>query len=729
MEDKSIAMQEYFLYLDKHVQEAYTIAERARKKGFDPELTVGIPLAKNMAERVEGIVSVAAAQLKGSGISQRIITLEKEMGTQNWKIAFIIALEVAQQKFCSFKDVRTAMEVGLRIGLAYITNGVVASPLEGFVRLELKKRNDTGKEYFALYFSGPIRSAGTTATCIFVAVADYVRVKMGYDPYDPTSHEIKRTFSELEYFHERIANLQYFPSERETEFITSHLPLQIDGDASEKIEVPNYKDLPRVSTNMLRNGFCLVNAEGLAQKFAKFWGKFSKWYKEFGMDHWIFLDDYVKLQKEIKAHGAVKKDASVKIAPDYTYIKDIVGGRPILGHPLQRGSFRLHYGRTRTSGFSSDAIHPATMVITNNYLAIGTQLKTERPGKATTLTTCDRIEGPIVKLKDQSVRYIDTVEDAQKYVKDITEIIYLGDILINYGDFLNRGHILAPPGYCDEWWVRELEAQLPPEERIPYTAMLHDPIRFIPSCADALLLSQKYSIPLHPRYTYHWMDITYESLAVFLPWLHTGIRKEGNLIFPYTFTTDPAYSPKRTLELLGVPHRLIQNEYILIEGSWADAFCANVGMTTTVPDYVLDPHDTNPLTFINKYSLAVLKDKSGIFIGTRMGRPEKAKIRKMTGSPHGLFPVGDEGGRLRSFQSALEKGKVTAQFPLLYCPTCKDYSVYPQCPRCATATVQHQYCKQCGIVQQPCTHNPVNYKELSVSVCSFTFLPPFDNIF
>ncbi len=716
MEDKSITMQDYFASLDKYVQEAYAVAERARQKGFDPEPHVGIPLAKNMAERVEGIVSVAAAQLKGSGVSQRIIDLEKEMGTQNWKIAFIIALEVAQQQFCPFKDIRTAMEVGLRIGLAYITNGVVASPLEGFVRLELKKRNDNQKEYFALYFSGPIRSAGTTATCIFVAVADYVRVKMGYAPYDPTEHEIKRTFSELEYFHERIANLQYFPSERETEFLTSHLPLQIDGDASEKIEVPNYKDLPRVSTNMLRNGFCLVNAEGLAQKFAKFWGKFSKWHKEFGMDHWNFLDDYVKLQKEIKAHGAIKKDASVKIAPDYTYIKDIVGGRPILGHPLQRGSFRLRYGRTRTSGFSSDAIHPATMIVTNNYLAIGTQLKTERPGKSTTLTTCDRIEGPIVKLKDQSVRYIDTVEDAQKYVKDIVEIIYLGDILINYGDFLDRGHILAPPGYCEEYWVRELEAKLTLEERVPYAPMIRDPTRFIPSCEDALALSQKYSIPLHPRYTYHWMDITFEHLTSFLPWLRTGIRKEDKLIFPHTPTGDPAHSQKRTLELLGVPHSLVQNEYILIEGSWANAFCANTGITTTVPDYILDPSETNPLTFMNKYSLAVLKDKSGIFIGTRMGRPEKAKIRKMTGSPHGLFPVGDEGGRLRSFQSALEKGKITAQFPLLYCPTCNDYSVYHQCHRCATITVQHYSCKQCGIVKQPCAHTPVNYKELSIPI-------------
>jgi len=36
-----------------------------------------------------------------------------------------------------------------------------------------------------------------------------------------------------------------------------------------KREVFNYKDLPRVETNFIRGGFCLVAAEGMAQKAAK----------------------------------------------------------------------------------------------------------------------------------------------------------------------------------------------------------------------------------------------------------------------------------------------------------------------------------------------------------------------------------------------------------------------------------------------------------------------------
>ena len=83
------------------------------------------------------------------------------------------------------------------------------------MKSELKKTR-SGKEYFCLYFSGPIRSAGTTATCAFVALADYVRHEMGYYEYDPTDSEIKRIVIELMDYHEKVTNLQYMPTEEES---------------------------------------------------------------------------------------------------------------------------------------------------------------------------------------------------------------------------------------------------------------------------------------------------------------------------------------------------------------------------------------------------------------------------------------------------------------------------------------------------------------------------------
>ena len=148
--------------ITKKISAAYKAANAARLKGYDPEETVNIPLAKNMAERVEGLVSVAAPNIINKGLPKRINELEGIYGKLDWRVALKIALETTQQKFCEFETQKEAIETGIRVGLAYLTMGIVASPLEGFVGLKIRKRRD-GKEYFSLMYSGPIRSAGGTA--------------------------------------------------------------------------------------------------------------------------------------------------------------------------------------------------------------------------------------------------------------------------------------------------------------------------------------------------------------------------------------------------------------------------------------------------------------------------------------------------------------------------------------------------------------------------------------
>ena len=280
-----------------------------------------------------------------AGIPQRIKELEAVHGKLNWRVALDVSLEVAQEKFCKFASKKEAIEIGIRIGIAYLTLGVVASPLEGFVELKIKKRRD-GKEYFALMYAGPIRSAGGTAGAVSVVLADYLRKKMGYDVYDPDEKEVNRMVTELYDYHERITNLQYLPSGKEIQFLVAHLPVQIDGDASEDIEVSNYKDVDRIETNRIRSGPCLVLGECVAQKAPKVWSQLKKWMKDFDLEHWSFLEEFTALQKEMKA----KAKASQKgIVPIYTYIQDLVAGRPVLGHPLSVGGFRLRYGRCRNS--------------------------------------------------------------------------------------------------------------------------------------------------------------------------------------------------------------------------------------------------------------------------------------------------------------------------------------------------------------------------------------------
>ncbi len=695
--------QDYFSKIDREVHEVYDVAKKARAIGIDPKNEPEIVIAKNMAERVVGLITVVAPEIGSTTIISRIKELEEIYGAQDWRVALTMAYEVASDKFCKFETKLKSMEIGIRLGIAYITNGVVSSPLEGFTELKIKKRRDGG-EYFALYFSGPMRSAGGTAESVSVLIGDYVRRKMGYLPYDPEEKEIKRTYTELYDYHDRITNLQYLPSEEEISFIVSRLPVQVDGEPSEKLEASNYKGLDRIETDKLRNGVCLVIGEGICQKAAKLYKNLSKWGKDFGLEEWIvFLGEFVELQKKKKAKEKEKEPKYVGLKPDHTFIKDIVAGRPVLTDPMTAGGFRLRYGRTRVSGLSAQSMHPATMTILGDFIAIGTQLKLERPGKSTVISPCDKLEGPLVKLTNGNVVYLDKPEEARKLIKDVEEIIYLGDLLISYGDFFNRGHVLAPAGYCEEWWALEVEKAAKEKGREEeFKEIIQNPWKKV-SFSEALEISEALGIPLHPKHTFYWEFLNFEDIRKLQEWLHRGAVQDEKVVLPIHEDI-----PKRALEILGVPHKVVTNEYIVIEGDAAKSFSfilSRIDLSKKGKDvYELLPKEI------------VLRKKGGTFIGARMGRPEKSKIRKLKGSPQVLFPVGNEGGRLRSFQSALEVGSIQGEFPIFYCRKCSAETIYPLCESCGTLTEKKYICPLCGVSDKQCHEQARSFKNWKLDV-------------
>ena len=726
--------------ITKKISAAYKAANAARLKGYDPEETVNIPLAKNMAERVEGLVSVAAPNIINKGLPKRINELEGIYGKLDWRVALKIALETTQQKFCEFETQKEAIETGIRVGLAYLTMGIVASPLEGFVGLKIRKRRD-GKEYFSLMYSGPIRSAGGTAGAVSVVIADYIRKNLGFDVYDPSEKEIRRMVTELYDYHERVTNLQYLPSEKEISFLTGNLPVQIDGDASEDIEVSNHKDLERIDTNRVRSGPCLVLGECIAQKAVKVWSQLKKWGKEFDIGHWEFLQEFVQLQKETRAKEKTTKKG---IYPIYTYIQDLVAGRPVLTHPSAVGGFRLRYGRCRTSGYSASAIHPATMVILDGYLAIGTQLKVERPGKATAISMCDSIEGPIVKLKDNSVLKLDSEQKAKEVLGMIKEIIFLGDILISYGDFFNRAHPLAPAGYCEEWWALDVEksmvnlfgsldyyklSQLTNIEAEYLEKLTREYFFRSPDAKTAITLSRSIGVPLHPCYTYHWKTISRESFIDLLKWLMSAkIEFEGGRISKIILQKNEI--GKRILELLGIPHVFINSEFTVIGKEDAEILYSMLKLGgSDFYEQCKNSEIEEVIDIINSVSDIKLRDKSGTFIGARMGRPEKAKVRKLDGSPHTLFPIGKQGGKLRAFQSAMEIGFIEAELPSYFCGKCKKETIFGICEQCGEKTGKMNYCRLCGLVKgAKCQHGEaLNYKSQKIDI-NYHFKKALENL-
>lgn len=678
-------VKEYFEFLEQEVKKQYELARSARKQGFDPVGDVEVSLANTLAERVVGLVSVLYPQIQDKKVIERILVLEKKHHSLDPAVALCIAEEIAKEQLCKFTSHLEAVEAGIRVALGYLTLGYVSSPIEGFIQLKVKKTAN-GEDFLAAYYSGPIRSAGGTEAAFSLVIVDHLREVFGYALYDPTEDEVKRGVQECYEYHERITNLQYLPSEQEIEFLMRHLPVQLTGDPSEDKEVYNYKDLVRVETNFIRSGFALVLGEGIAQKAPKVLARIlALKQKGFSLSGWNWLEEFVKLQKKIKEEkqaGGGRTGA--------TYMQDIVAGRPVFAHPSRSGAFRLRYGRARNTGYSTLAVHPATMAITHGFLALGTQMKTEKPTKGCTTAVCDSIEGPIVRLQDGSVKALRSFEEAQQAYAKTQEILYLGDLLVPYGDFLNRNHPLEKQGYIEQYWLAELE-------KAGGKSVL------FPAFEEAVALSRQYGVALHPSLTYFWSQLSQEQFFGLVDWMGHGTVKEEVLVLPYGVRERERFvQGKRGLEIAGCEHQ-VTTEHVVVSKKDTLVLLFNLGLDVA---RAFEPQldmmnerlvglkelkEKTVLESVNALCSVKIKDKAGTFIGARMGRPEKAKLRELAGSPHVLFPVGEEGGRLRSVQTAIEKGGVEAEFPTFWCKKCGQEQIYPRCEVCRETCALMRY--------------------------------------
>jgi len=449
--------EEYFNRISEQTDKAYELAEKAREQSKDPEQKIDIPVATDLPEKASSLVIAAKfPELEDQGVAERIRELEDEFGKNDERVSFQIAREIAEGNFYEFDEVERACDAGVRVGASYMTGGITTAPLEGIGDVKVRT-NDDGTEYLAMYYSGPIRSAGGTASAMSVLLADYVRIGVGLDKFKPSETVINRYATEVEDYYNRVTAKQYNPTREETKRIASNVPVEVTGSATESLDVSNYKDLERVKTNQIRGGMCLVYLDGLPLKASKIKKRIEKWGEDFGLEHWKWVEDYLELQKEIHSsddeedEDGSEDEKKSKYTPSDKYLGSLTAGRPIFAHPGKKGGFRLRYGHSRTNGLAANSFHPATMEITERFLAIGTQMKIEYPGKATVGTPCDSIHPPIVRLENGDVIKVETRDQARELENDIEEILFLGDMLVTYGEFVENGKKLLPSPYVEEW--------------------------------------------------------------------------------------------------------------------------------------------------------------------------------------------------------------------------------------------------------------------------------------
>jgi len=701
--------REYFKKIEKRTGEEYELASTARRQAGDLSETPEIYIAKDMADKVEGLVEIP-------GLAGIIRDLAKKHETE-----LEIAFELSKKVVAMEQDKEKAADKAVRAGLALLTQGTVAAPLEGIAKLRIKKNPD-GSEYLSIYYAGPIRAAGGTAEALSVILGDYVRKTLGLSRYKPTPREIGRYYEEIQWYHRHV-HLQYCPSEEEIKTIVANTPVCVDGEPTEEQEVANYRDLGRVETNRIRGGMCLVIGEGLAQKAPKLWKRMKNIQEKYSLD-WSWLESLVK--KEVKKEttdesanihvpgledvtdvvGDDLADAFELLAADgdwgwqeeeeeseiskegsKKYIQEVPAGRPVFCHPSKRGGFRLRYGRTRATGYAAVAINPATMHILNSFIAIGTQIRLERPGKAAIVTPCDTIDGPIVRLESGEVLQINTLKQAEKNKESVEKILHLGDILISAGDFIENNHQLVPGVYCEEWWAQELLEKTKSEKSIE--DFVKPPFK-TPSFEKAFELSKKYNIPLHPKHTFCWEALTLKQLHSLIKAVSKTKPTNKKIILENNEVI------KNILETLGVYHKIKDKKINITEHATPLLASLNFSKDTLANVEKESPRAKSVLKIVNKLSGLRIKAKAPTLVGARMGRPEKAKPRKMRPAPHVMFPTGGRKGRIRNIvKIANSTGTSEPELARFKCFSCNSIGITPKCQKCGSKTKLVRTCPMC----------------------------------
>jgi len=671
----SEAYSRYVENLENEFWRLYGISEKAREKGFDPALKPECKVARDLADLVEGLVGP-------KGVAESIRKLSDKLPRE--ELAFKIAEEIVYGKF-GHMEPEEAADQAIRTALAILTEGLTAAPLQGVAKVKIKTNFDRTR-YLAIYFAGPIRSAGGTDQALTLIIGDFVRRLLGLDRYKPKEEEMLRFVEEIRLYERSVGRFQYHVSDEELLKALQWLPVEVTGTESDPFEVSTFRNLPRIETNRVRGGALRVVNDGIVGRAPKVYAIVEK----LGIQGWDWLKEFRK-KSEKKSSG---------------FMDDVIAGRPIFCFASSRGGFRLRYGRARNTGLTAVGVHPATMLILNGFLAAGTQMRLELPGKGGIAVPVDSLEPPVVLLRDGSVVRV-TLENVSVVKDQISRVLFLGDILISFGDFLYNNKVLLPSGYVEEWWVEDLKqaiakrfngdihdaskASCVPVDRLK--AFLKDPFANKPTIKEAIDISLVLRVPLHPAFTFFWSNLnSTEDVKMLREWLISSrVRYENGLIQEIVGDNNP--DVKGALEAIYLPHKVLGDK-IFVEGECAHALavCLRYGSTENV-----DLPSDKPITqVVSMLSGLEIRDKAPTFVGARMGRPEKAKRREMKPLVHVLFPVGLGGGSQRDIVEAARKEPYSVEVVKRKCPSCNSFTLRIKCPSCGTETILERICPKCG---------------------------------
>ena len=681
---------EYHQKISEYINDSISVAQEAKRQGLDISEKIESQIGYDLPDRI--------AKIHEIDISSRLRTLLPKLGKE--LTALKISEEIALGKFGGI-TIEEKLNNAVRVGLSVVTEGVTVAPLQGIYEVKIKS-NANRTQYLSVSFAGPIRSAGGTEAAVTMLIADHVRKVIGLDKYIANSYddEISRYVEELRIYEREVGNFQFKVSDKDVIHCIGSLPVEIDGVDTDPVEVVGHRNLQRVSTNRVRGGALRVMNDGLIGRSRKL----LKIVETLKLEGWDWLKSL---------EGAIQTPEDDTISHRMT---EVITGRPVLSMQKKIGGFRLRYGRSCNTGLATIGIHPTIPILLNYAIAVGTQIKIDAPGKASTIALVDSIEPPIVKLNDGSVRKIKTISEAKSVANKITKILYLGDILISYGDFLENNTQLLPSSYVEEIWALELEGKLSSTDPNSYLKsfdserlieLVQYPLEKKPSVTEAFKISQQFDMPLYPEYVFYWSALTLDEFSILI----TRLLENKEIIKDTSekkFLTNDS-ELKKIFEKLGIFHSLCLDDskiriddpdqlYILsilvarcIEyGSNLDKFLESTVPSNSDPNYV----KTHILDSISKLLNVSIKEKFSSSIAVRVGRPEKAADRKMKPPVHVLFPIGTNGGPTRDILKAMQK-PLYIEIANRLCANCKSPSISVCCQDCHSNTPIRIMCSTC----------------------------------
>ena len=675
--------ESYVNAIREEVQRIAKVAEMARSKGLDPTLSVEISPADDVAGRVEGLVGPP-------GVAERIRHLSETKPAHS--VAFEVAREIIQEAQTKGENLEKTAEQAIRTALAILTEGITAGPIEGIATVRIKTNVD-GSRYLAVYFAGPIRAAGGTEAAQTVIVADAIRQQIDLDRYKPSNENVERYVEEVDLYN-RISHLQYPSRPEEVRLAARNIPVEVTGEPTAEVEVTGYRDLLGVETNRLRGGAILVLNDSILGKAHKLANQVA----QLSLSGWDWLENLTPQESD-------EERAEQRIQPKEKYLEDIIAGRPVLAYPSRKGGFRVRYGRSRNTGLAALGVHPATMVLLDNFIACGTQLITERPGKGCIAMPVDTIHGPIVKTHNGSIIRVDNVEDAKEICDSVSKILFLGDLLIGFGEFRENNHLLVPAGYCPEWWVQETlnkyliaspqarKTLFKEIDKPSFNRLITQPLQTYPTPWQALILSSILQTPLHPRYLYFWEDLSIPQLKKLMNWIQELTpTKENTRIVALHGSIDEEI--ETIIDTLCIPCKIEKNQIWFYEP--APILFAMFKGPNKCKFSTSEDEEGDALDYLQDNWSIPLHPKGTFYIGARIGRPEKAKRREMSPPPHGIYPIGTAGGAMRNIRKAEKAKVVTVEANHRHCPRCGETTFLRVCPNCQIETTQTYWCPICN---------------------------------